>query len=72
MYGAPPRAVCAAGPTAVCEVLGNLHGSFAETSGFFHTHTKIFGLRPAQIAIDRAARDRIRGHLDARRAGPSA
>ncbi|MHC3469348.1 cytochrome P450 [Streptomyces sp. 7R007] len=60
--------VWVADPEAAREVLGNRHAVVAETSDFYRNRHGVFGPRPAQIAIGRAARDLIRRHLDAHRA----
>ncbi|MFI8228355.1 cytochrome P450 [Streptomyces sp. NPDC085900] len=60
--------VCVADPEAVRAVMGNRHGTVAETSDFYHNRHGVFGPRSAQIAIGRAARDLIRRHLDLRSA----
>ncbi|MCL6669994.1 cytochrome P450 [Streptomyces panaciradicis] len=59
--------VCVVDPEAVRAVMGNRHGTVAETSDFFHHRHGVFGPRSAQVEIGRAARDLIRNHLSAHR-----
>ncbi|MFF5142380.1 cytochrome P450 [Streptomyces sp. NPDC013157] len=61
-------AVCVAGPEAARAVMGNRHGVVADTSDFYHHRHGVFGPRPAQITIGRAARSLMQRHLQARRA----
>jgi hypothetical protein len=63
-----PRRLLVANPEAARDVLGNRAGEYLDTSDFFFTRRRVFGPRPAQIAIGRLGRDLLQRHVDARRA----
>ena len=62
----PGRQLCVAEPAVARSILINGDGLYEEHADFFHTRRGVFGPRPAQIRIGRAARTLLRANLLAR------